>query len=710
MTETNVLAGRYRLDRLLGEGAMGRVWLGYDLLLHRLVAVKQILSAAPDAGLVERALREARSAGSLHHPNVVAVHDLLVIDGLPLVVMEYVDGSTLAERMEDGPMDPLEVAAIGSGIAAGLAAAHRIGITHRDVKPANILVDKTDVSKLVDFGIARIEEQPGMTGTGTLIGTVAYMAPEAALGERVGPPADMWSLGATMFAAVEGRLVFEGTSTISILSQLITKPVLPPERPTPLNLLVYELLDRDPARRPTAAQAQRRLAQITQPILARSADTIISPNLLETLDSGTTPDLAVPQHRRRSRRPVAIVAAVAAVLAIATFAVVLIATGSDPQRPTAHGSARRSGTAPTSSGSSTPYKIGFVGAFSGAYAVLGINERQGAALAIEQANASGMYDFKITLDAQDSQGDPTQAKLPASTLIADPNVVAVMGPAFSGESEAVNPNFCGASPPMPTVTPSASRSTLQDHGWKCWHRIIPNDNVEGSQGADWLARTGAHKVFVLDDASPYGQGVAKTMVSELKTKGVTVETGSMPAATTKNYDPIANTIINSGSDAVFYGGFDVETALLAKSLKGAGFHGKEVTGNGSRSSTFTKNAGAAGDGWYFTCGCQDATKAPSAKQFAADYKKRWGEDPSTYSPEAFDAANLLIDAISKAESSGSVTRTSVLTALNGEDFTGITTQIKFQANGEVVPSNLIVNLFQQKSGQISGLGNIKELS
>ncbi len=710
MTETNVLAGRYRLDRLLGEGAMGRVWLGYDLLIHRPVAVKQILSAAPDAGLVERALREARSAGSLHHPNVVAVHDLLLIDGLPHVVMEYVDGSTLAERMEHGPMDPREVAAIGSGIAAGLAAAHAIGITHRDVKPANILIDKADVAKLADFGIARIEEHPGMTGTGTLIGTVAYMAPEAALGERVGPPADMWSLGATMFAAVEGRLVFEGTNTINILSQLITKPVRPPERPTPLNLLVYELLDRDPARRPTAAQAQLRLTQMAQPVHARSAETIISTNLLETLDSATTPDLAVPQHPRRSRRRVAIVVALAAVLAIATSAVVLIATGSDPQRPTTHGSTRSSGTGSTPSVSSTLYKIGFVGALSGSYAFTGIEEKQGAALAIEQANASGKYDFKITLDAQDSQGDPTGAKPAAATLIADPNVVAVMGPAFSGESEAVNPDFCGASPPMPTVTPSASSGTLQDHGWKCWHRIIPNDNVEGSQAADWLARTGAHKVFVLDDASPYGQGVAKAMVSELKTKSVTVQTRSAPAATTKNYDPIANTIVTSGSDVVFYGGYDAQAGLLAKSLKRAGFHGKEVTGNNSLSATFTKNAGAAGDGWYFTCGCQDPLNAPSAKHFLNDYKKKWGKDPFQFSPEAFDAANLLIDAISKAESSGSVTRTSVLTALNGEDFTGITAQIKFQANGEVVPSNLIVTLYQHRSGQISGLGNIKELS
>jgi branched-chain amino acid transport system substrate-binding protein len=355
------------------------------------------------------------------------------------------------------------------------------------------------------------------------------------------------------------------------------------------------------------------------------------------------------------------------------------------------------------------YKIGFIGALSGDSAQLGINEHQGAELAIEQANQSNKYNAKFKLVAQDSEGDPAKAPAAATALISDPQIIATIGPAFSGESEAVNPSFCGASPPMPIVTASASKGTLQTHGWKCWHRIIPNDNVEGTQGADWLARKGVHKVFVLDDGTPYGEGVASTMTSELKAKGVKVQTGRVPQTTTKNYDPIANTIVNSGADALFYGGYDAYTALLAKSLQSAGFNGLKVTGNGSKDSTFTKNAGPAGNGWYFTCGCQDATKAPTAKAFTAAYKARWHEDPSTYSPEAYDAANLIMDAISKAAANGTPTRTSVLAAINNEDYQGITTTIKFQANGEVVPSNLIVNLFQEKNGVITGLGNIKEL-
>jgi branched-chain amino acid transport system substrate-binding protein len=354
------------------------------------------------------------------------------------------------------------------------------------------------------------------------------------------------------------------------------------------------------------------------------------------------------------------------------------------------------------------YSLGFIGALSGPNAQLGINERQGAQLAIDQANAAGKYKFKVKLVLSDSEGDAAKAPPAATKLISDPTIIGVIGPAFSGESEAVNPSFCGASPPMPTVTASASRGTLQDHGWKCWHRIIPNDNVEGSQGADWLARSGAKKVFVLSDLSAYGAGVAGTMAKELQAKGVKVQTSGVDGTTTKNYNPIAQTIAASGSDALFYGGYDAQAALLAKALKSAGYKGRTVTGNGGKSSIFTKDAGAAGNGWFFTCGCQDATVAPSAKQFASDYKTKWKVDPSTYSPEAYDAANLFMDAINKASANGTVTRTSLLTALNAEDFQGITTRIKFQANGEVEASNLVVNLFQEKNNQIVGIGDINK--
>jgi len=363
-----------------------------------------------------------------------------------------------------------------------------------------------------------------------------------------------------------------------------------------------------------------------------------------------------------------------------------------------------------SGGGKPTYTIGFLGALSGPYAQLGINEKQGATLAIDQANSSGKYNFTIKFDPQDSEGDPAKAPAAATALISNPNVIGVIGPAFSGESEAVDPSFCHASPPMPIVTASASEAALADKGYTCWHRIISNDNVEGTQGADWLARTGAKKVYVLNDLSAYGEGVAKTMAQELRKKGVTVITNGVDGTSTKNYNPIAQTITASGADAMFYGGYDANAALLAKALVAAGFKGRMVSGNGSKDSTFTKNAGKAGYGFYFTCGCQDATKAPSAKAFAAAYQKMFGEAPSTYSPEAFDAANLFIDAINNLTKAGKpVNRTTLLTQLNKEDYKGITTEIKFRPNGEIVNSSLTVGLYQDQKGQIVGLGDITKV-
>lgn len=403
-----------------------------------------------------------------------------------------------------------------------------------------------------------------------------------------------------------------------------------------------------------------------------------------------------------------------AVVLVTAGAVALAGCSSSSSKKSSGGLNGGGGSSSSSGGgggsSSQTYKVGFIGALSGDNAQLGINERNGAQLAVDEANASGKYKFKVTLDAQDSEGDPAKAPAAATALTSDPAVIGVIGPAFSGESKAVDPSFCSATPSMPIVTASASEADLSTKGYSCWHRIIPNDNVEGAQGADWLARTGAKNVFVLNDLSAYGSGVANTLAAELKKKGVKVQSAGADGVNTKNYGPVAQKIAGSGADAVFYGGYDAQAAQLAKALQAVNFKGRKVTGNGGKSSVFSKNSGSAGNGWFFTCGCQDPTVAPAAKAFTAAYNAKFKTAPSTYSPEAFDVANLMIDSINRASSSGTVTRTSLLKAINAANFKGITTTIQFQSNGEVKASNLIVNLFQQKNGAIVGLGDINKIN
>jgi eukaryotic-like serine/threonine-protein kinase len=256
------LAGRYRLQELIGRGAMGEVWLAEDQLLHRTVAVKQLLAeraTGDDPTHAERVMREARIAGRLNHPNAVAVHDLVVSDGVPLVVMEYVKGESLGARIrERGPLPPAEAARLIADVAGALAAAHAAGIVHRDVKPDNVLIGQDGTVKLVDFGIAKASEDAGLTQTGMTIGTPSYIAPEVARGGVPAPSADIWSLATTLYTAVEGHPPFGGGNegALVVLTRIINDPIPPPQHAGPLTPTIMRMLDRDPSRRPSAASVR----------------------------------------------------------------------------------------------------------------------------------------------------------------------------------------------------------------------------------------------------------------------------------------------------------------------------------------------------------------------------------------------------------------------------------------------------------------------
>lgn len=366
-----------------------------------------------------------------------------------------------------------------------------------------------------------------------------------------------------------------------------------------------------------------------------------------------------------------------------------------------------SGGGGSSSGSNSSggtYTIAFEGPLSGDNQQLGINEVNATELAINQANAKGDLGFTLKLLKADDVGDPSKAPAAAAQVLQDNTVMGVIGPSFSGATKAVGDTYGEAG--LAFITPSASNGTLQTLGFKTFHRVIPNDNVEGTQGADWLARKGIKKVFVVDDQSDYGKGVADALEKELKAKGVATTRQGVDAKTT-DYGAIAQTVKSSGAGALFYGGYDAQAALFAKALKAVNFTGITAGGNGVKSSVFTKGAGDAGNGWYFTCGCLDATIAPNAKQFTADYTKAYNTPPSTYSPEAFDATNALIQAIKAAKQAGQVTRATVEDQVNKVDYQGITTEVKFGSNGEP-GGTTTVSLYTQKNGEIVSVGLLKD--
>ncbi|MEU9241935.1 serine/threonine-protein kinase [Streptomyces sp. NPDC048385] len=261
-----LLAGRYRVVARLGRGGMGVVWRAVDEVLGREVAVKELRaytdSAGPElADLRLRMQREARAAARVRHRGVIVVHDIAEIDGRPLIVMELVDGPSLDDLLrERGTLPAHEAARVGAEVMDALAAAHRVGVLHRDVKPGNILLDRSGRVVLTDFGIATMAD-PGdgsathLTGSGELVGSLDYLAPERAKGAAPGPASDTWALGAALYAAVEGASPFRRTSTFSTLTAIVDEPLPEPRRAGPLAPVLRRLMDKRPEARPDAEEA-----------------------------------------------------------------------------------------------------------------------------------------------------------------------------------------------------------------------------------------------------------------------------------------------------------------------------------------------------------------------------------------------------------------------------------------------------------------------
>ncbi|MFD7445383.1 protein kinase [Streptomyces sp. NPDC059909] len=270
-----VIDGRFELEARLGGGGMGMVWRARDLVLDRAVALKEV--RPPDPGLAEydpqgasmlraRVLREARALARVDHPNVVTIHH--VVDGgehtYPWLVMELVTGGSLQDRLGKGPLAPVEAARLGREVLAALRAAHDVGIQHRDVKPANVLMRPDGRPVLTDFGIAAIRESTALTATGSVIGTPDYMAPERISGDDGGPGSDLWSLAMMLYVAVEGHHPLRRGTTLATLAALLSEELPPPLQAGPLTGFLNAVLVKDPAGRADAETADRMLAEAAE--------------------------------------------------------------------------------------------------------------------------------------------------------------------------------------------------------------------------------------------------------------------------------------------------------------------------------------------------------------------------------------------------------------------------------------------------------------
>lgn len=265
-SNVTVVDQRFQLIEQLGSGGMGTVWRAFDLALHREVALKEVRAdtdSPTDASVHrERVLREARALARIRHPNVVAIHHIVDTpqQAHPWIVMELVRGHALSDVLSDGALPPGQVAELGRGILAALRAAHSVGVLHRDVKPANVLVREDGSPVLTDFGIAAVNDMTGLTATGSVVGSLSYVAPERLGGIEGNPASDLWSLGLVMFVAVEGYNPMRRDTSVETLAAVLRADIPPAQRAGPLAPVLRALLVADPAARPSADRLDAMLA------------------------------------------------------------------------------------------------------------------------------------------------------------------------------------------------------------------------------------------------------------------------------------------------------------------------------------------------------------------------------------------------------------------------------------------------------------------
>ncbi|ARP71877.1 serine/threonine protein kinase [Streptomyces pluripotens] len=265
-----LIAGRYRLADSIGSGGMGRVWRAHDEVLHRTVAIKELTAAlyvseSDRAVLLARTRAEARAAARINHSAVVTVHDVLEHDGRPWIVMELVEGNSLADAVkEQGRIEPREAARIGLWVLRALRAAHTAGVLHRDIKPGNVLLGRDGRVLLTDFGIAQIDGDTTITRTGEVVGSVDYLAPERVRGHDPGPSSDLWALGATLYTAVEGRSPFRRTSPLGTMQAVVEEEADEPCHAGPLGPVIAALLRKEPDRRPDAQETEQLLSEVAE--------------------------------------------------------------------------------------------------------------------------------------------------------------------------------------------------------------------------------------------------------------------------------------------------------------------------------------------------------------------------------------------------------------------------------------------------------------
>ncbi|MFJ9309703.1 protein kinase domain-containing protein [Streptomyces cyaneofuscatus] len=755
--------GPYRTLARLGAGGMGVVYLARSAG-GALAAVKVIRAEhAADPGFRARFRREAEAAGRIAGPWVVPVLDADTEAREPWLATAFVPGPSLGEVVGDRGALPAEtVRALGARLADALVTVHEGGLIHRDVKPGNVLL-ALDGPRLIDFGIARHEGATALTATDAVIGTPGYLAPEqASAGAAVGPACDVFSLGCVLVYAATERRPFGAGSPAGVLFRTIHEEPDLDGVPGALAPLVTACLAKDPAARPTAGEVRDALAgggADPREALARPSPSRTPPQLRTPDD----PAARTPPHPRGPTDPAphprtasgpspltppapwslpglsALVAErSAAALALPdpeplTPATVTVTPDGDPapsltrRRLLTAGAAgavvlaggstaawiasrRRDQGAAGPQGDLPTRTIGLHADLTGPGRATGLAHRRGAQLAVDDHNSRTAKAFRLALRIEDDAGDEARALRVADRLVADPEVIAVLGPTGDVLPEAVVLRYGKAR--LATVVVAAGTATV---AWDASLQLCVTRPYDGSLApglVSYLVHTRpAERILLVPDAAGADRSwKIGSAVREAALTGATLTEHPLPEGES-GFRAAARRTTAVRADAVIYaGGSAPRAARLATALAAEGFTGTRVGAGPALGPAFLQGAGKAADGWVFAEAYADAAALPSAAKFTAVHRRRFGAPPATWAAEAYDAVGLIARAAAATSAGGEgEERGGLAQRLFRTEHRGIVRTLTFQTSTRQVRHPGGIFLYRVEKGRPRFLGPYGDL-
>ncbi|WP_405995883.1 protein kinase domain-containing protein [Streptomyces sp. NBC_00986] len=708
--------GGHRLLARLGAGGMGVVYLARTAD-GSLVALKVIRAEyAADPGFRARFRREVRLATGLAGRWVVAVTAADTEAREPWLATAFVPGPSLAEAVDGlGPLPADTVVTLGAQLASALGELHAVGLVHRDVKPGNILL-VPDGPRLIDFGIAKGVGTTALTAPDAVVGTPGYLSPEQtrARGGEVGPASDLFSLGCVLAYTATGHRPFGTGEAPAVLYRTVHEPHAPTglaQLPPLLRTVIDTCLAKDPALRPTAAEVHSALTDnnpstapdwLPPPVLRlvaeRSARALDPP----PRTAGPPASLSAPTAQGFSRRRILTIggSAAAVLAASGTGAVVLLARGHPTTSGTHH-------DVPT-------HTLALHVDLTGAQKILGKAQMQGALLAVAAHNARKDINYRLALVSYDDGGDAAQARTTAHRVLAQPSVIAVIGPSTPAGARAAAPLYAAASMPVVLVSAADDAAGLSTTTLRTLCVTRRSDSSRTLPILFYLTRTRpSHRTAVIQDGAGGETAVDITRnLVETPPSGGTV-TVHQVAATTSDFGPAVSRALTARPQAVVYGGTSPRrAAACARALATARFTGAVTGFEPVMRAEFLTAAGRAAEGWVFEAPYTEAQSAtaPAARAFTAAFRARFGEQPGQWSAEAYDAVGLIGRALDALGTTTAIQPAQVAERLFHTAYDGVAKPIRFvQGSTHALDPENTGFLYQVRDGEFRFLGRYDQV-